>query len=67
MTEYSILEHTRHELRTPLQPIIGYSEMLKNPKFSLSENEQREAAEEIHSNALRLSQVIEELFRLGKL
>lgn len=57
-----------HELKTPLIPIMGYCEMLRDPKFfgNLSEP-QLEAINEIYDSATRLSNMINEVLKAQKL
>jgi len=57
-----------HELKTPLIPIMGYCEMLKNPKFfgKLTDT-QLEAINEIYDNSVRLNNLINEVLKAQKL
>ena len=57
-----------HELKTPLIPIMGYCEMLKDPKFfgKLTEP-QLEAINEIYDNTTRLNTLITEVMKAQKL
>jgi len=50
-----------HELKTPLVPILGYCEMLLNPKFGQLSADQKEAIEEIHSNVSQLEKLISDI------
>jgi len=47
-----------HELKTPLVPILGYCEMLLNPKFGQLGADQKEAVEEIYSNVSQLEKLL---------
>ncbi|HET6458182.1 MAG TPA: ATP-binding protein [Nitrosopumilaceae archaeon] len=48
-----------HELKTPLAPIMGHCEMLKEPALLGDLNQtQLESIDKIHQNALRLEQLI---------
>lgn len=51
-----------HELKTPMTSIIGYSQMLNS--YALEENEKRQAAESIHSEAARLEKLAMQLLEL---
>jgi len=57
-----------HELKTPLIPIMGYCEMLKDPKFfgKLTDT-QLEAVNEIYENTVRLNNLINEVLKAQKL
>ena len=57
-----------HELKTPLIPIMGYCEMLREPKFfgKLTEP-QLEAINEIYNNTTRLNTLITEVMKAQKL
>lgn len=57
-----------HELKTPLIPIMGYCEMLKDPKFFGNLNgPQIEAINEIYENSVRLNNLINEVLKAQKL
>jgi signal transduction histidine kinase len=56
-----------HELKTPLVPIRGYLEMLKNPKFGELSQDQKEAVEEIYTNTLHLEKLITNILISEKL
>jgi signal transduction histidine kinase len=46
------------ELKTPLVPILGYCEMLLNPKFGQLSSDQIEAINEIQQNSIQLNYLI---------
>jgi len=50
-----------HELKTPLVPILGYCEMLLNPKFGQLNADQKEAVEEIFSNVSQLEKLLSDI------
>jgi len=50
-----------HELKTPLVPILGYCEMLLNPKFGQISTDQKEAIEEIYSNVSQLEKLLADI------
>jgi len=50
-----------HELKTPLVPILGYCEMLLNPKFGQLSADQKEAVEEIYSNVSQLEKLLDDI------
>ena len=49
-----IIDLISHELKTPTVPILGYCEMLLNPKFGKLTNDQYDAVKEIMKNILEL-------------
>jgi len=53
-----------HEMKTPLVPILGYSEILKNSKGLTKE--QRKYAEMIYNNSLRAVNLSKKLFDISK-
>jgi len=50
-----------HELKTPTVPILGYCEMLLNPKFGQLSSDQKEAVNEILKNIRRLQKFLNEI------
>jgi len=56
-----------HELKTPLVPIQGYCEMLKNPKFGALNDDQKDAVNEILTNSKQLLQLIQNVLNAQKL
>ena len=50
-----------HELKTPTVPILGYCEMLLNPKFGPLNPDQKEAINEIMSNMDQMQKFIDEI------
>ena len=57
-----------HELKTPLIPIMAYSEMLLDPKFfGKLKISQQEAIREIHENSVRLNKLIGDVLKAQKL
>jgi len=55
-----------HELKTPLVPILGYCEMLLNPKFGQLNTDQKEAVEDIYSNVSRLEKLLADVLAKDK-
>jgi len=50
-----------HELKTPTVPILGYCEMLLNPKFGQLSSDQKEAINEILKNIQQLQTFLNEI------
>lgn len=61
------IANMNHELRTPLNAIIGYGDLLLDPGNLLSETETREALKDIHSSALSLLSVINDILTMASL
>ena len=53
-----------HELRTPIQPILGLSEVLH---FKIKDNKQRELLDVITKNAKRLQQLADDIVDVTKI
>jgi len=56
-----------HELKTPLVPIRGYCEMLKNPKFGELNEDQLDAIKEIEHHSAELLDLIQKILNAQKL
>jgi len=56
-----------HELKTPLVPIQGYAEMLKNPKLGSLNDDQKDAVNEILANSKQLLSLIQNVLNAQKL
>jgi signal transduction histidine kinase len=56
-----------HELKTPLTPLMAYSEMLKNKTLGPLNKDQQTAANAINSASIRLDNLISELLDAKKL
>jgi len=55
-----------HELRTPLNAIIGFSELLED-EIVIDEDERRECLADIHSSALHLLSLINDVLDVAKI
>jgi len=55
------------ELKTPLVPILGYCEMLLNPKFGTLDTDQKEAVIEIQQNSIKLNNLINDFWNAQQL
>lgn len=58
------LAHAAHQLRSPLSSLLGFSELLLN--FEFDEASRRDFTESIHSQAARLSRLLNDLVELAK-
>jgi PAS domain S-box-containing protein len=56
-----------HELRTPLTTILGNAAILTRGENMPSEEQRREAMQDVHREALRLNAIIEDLLSLARL
>jgi len=56
-----------HELKTPLTPIQGFCEMLKDPDMGELNEDQKEAVDEIYNNSKELLHLIENVLNAQKI
>ncbi len=63
----NLIANVSHDLRTPLQSIIGYSETMLLKEKNISGEEQEKYLEIILANANKLSSMIENFFEYSKL
>jgi signal transduction histidine kinase len=56
-----------HELKTPLIPIQGYSELLLDGSFGDLTQEQKESIQVIHDSSLRLNHLIQDILDVHKM
>ena len=56
-----------HELKTPLTPIQGFCEMLKDPDMGELNEDQKEAVDEIYNNSEELLHLIENVLNAQKI
>ncbi len=62
------LANVSHEVRTPLNSIIGFSELMKDERFgAVDANKFREYAGDIHSSAMHALSVINDLLDITKI
>lgn len=63
----NLLRAISHDLRTPLTSIAGASAVMMEDNVSLSDDEEKRLAEDIHSEALWLSQMVENLLSVTRI
>ena len=56
-----------HELKSPLVPIMGYAEILRNPKMGPLNDNQVDAINEIYDSSKRLEKLIGDILTVQKL
>lgn len=61
-----IVDLISHELKTPTVPIIGYCEMLLNPKFGTITTDQEDAIKEIMKNIMEMQEFLNEIIQKQK-
>ena len=66
-TKTLFLNNLTHELKTPLVPIQGNAEMLKNPKMGELNEMQRESVDEIHKYGTSLLSTVDNFLKLQKI
>jgi len=62
-----LLAMITHELKTPLQPIQGFCEMLKDPDMGELNEDQKEAVDEIYKNSEELLHLIGDVLDVQKI
>ena len=62
-----LLAMITHELKTPLQPIQGFCEMLKDPDMGELNEDQKEAVDEIYDSSEELLHLIENVLNAQKI
>lgn len=66
-TKTLFLNNLTHELKSPLVPIQGNAEMLKNPKMGELNEMQRESVDEIHKHGTSLLSTVDNFIKLQKI
>jgi signal transduction histidine kinase len=66
-TKTLFLNNLTHELKTPLVPIQGNLEMLKNPKMGELNEMQKESIDEIYEHSTYLLNTVENFLKLQKI
>jgi signal transduction histidine kinase len=66
-TKTLFLNNLTHELKTPLVPIQGNVEMLKNPKMGELNEMQKESVDEIYNHSTALLSTVENFLKLQKI
>jgi len=66
-TKTLFLNNLTHELKTPLVPIQGNAEMLKNPKMGELNEMQKESVDEIYDHSTALLGTVESFLKLQKI
>jgi PAS domain S-box-containing protein len=62
----TFLQSVSHELRTPLTAILGFAQLLADPRHGLSPRDTREFHGRILSNAQRLQRLLDDLLELDR-
>jgi two-component system cell cycle sensor histidine kinase PleC len=66
-TKSQFLSNMNHELRTPMNAILGFSELIKHKSFGDAVDKYAEYAEIIHDSGQRLLALIDDMFDLAKI
>ncbi|HEY7268978.1 MAG TPA: PAS domain-containing protein, partial [Dehalococcoidia bacterium] len=56
-----------HELKSPLTTIIGNADLLKRPSFTMTEEDRKQAIEDVNRSAATLERLINDLLELARL
>ena len=63
----NFVANVSHELRTPLTSISAYTELLQQNMGSMTEDVRSEFLKVIHTESLRLTEIINDILELGKM
>lgn len=66
-TKSQFLSNMNHELRTPMNAILGFSELIKHKAFGEAVDKYAEYAEIIHQSGLNLLRLIDDMLDLAKI
>ncbi|MEW6380621.1 MAG: ATP-binding protein [bacterium] len=66
LSKYEFVNHVAHELKTPLNTLVSYSEMLLDGEVN-DEQTKREFFNNINEEAIRLSRLINNLLNISKI
>ncbi len=66
-TKSQFLSNMNHELRTPMNAILGFSELIKHKSFGDDVDKYAEYAEIINDSGQRLMSLIDDMFDLAKI
>jgi signal transduction histidine kinase len=66
-TKSAFLANMSHEFRTPLNAILGFSDMLRTDLVRLTDEKRREYVEDIHSSASHLLSLIDDVLDLARI
>ncbi|MFH1225397.1 MAG: HAMP domain-containing sensor histidine kinase [Candidatus Diapherotrites archaeon] len=66
-TRHEFIDMITHQLKTPLTPVKGYSEMLLNDDFGKLTPKQREAMGVIHGSVAQLDDLITKMLHISRL
>ena len=61
----SFIRNITHEVRTPLNAINGFTQLLNNPDFELDEEERQSMTDSIKKNVEDITQIIDELLQVA--
>ncbi|MEM8884430.1 MAG: histidine kinase dimerization/phospho-acceptor domain-containing protein, partial [Planctomycetota bacterium] len=66
-TRRALLEGLSHELRSPLQSLLGFAQLLGSGKLGPLNEEQQEAADALARTARRILQVSEDVLQVARI
>ena len=62
----ALVSSVSHELRTPLTALVGFLDVLKDPKVFLDSKERTELTEVVHQQAVYMSRIVADLLLLAR-
>ena len=62
----SFIKHVSHEMRTPLNVITGFSQIITNPWYNLNEEERNKMINDISANTIEITNIVNELLEVSE-
>ena len=62
----ALVSSVSHELRTPLTALVGFLDVLKDPRVFLDSKERTELTEVVHQQAVYMSRIVADLLLLAR-
>ena len=62
----SFIEHVSHEIRTPINIITGYAQIITNPYYDLEEEERSHMLDDIKLNTMKITDIVNDLLEVAQ-